>query len=173
MDHDSRDLRLMAFGLGTFHTALLVLVVVLPLYLTVDLGRALAELSTVVGIAIFGDLWLVSVYCTHRGLRDAGLRAGSSGSVIKLLNSGVTWGAWNGVLFLWSLLGAGTAVLLVGAFFNGGGAVLGVSVIGVIAVAIGTAFAAPIGAFAGSVFTAIDIGMLAAARWLVAPMSDS
>lgn len=161
------DMRLVTFGLGTFHAVMITLVPLLALYLTVVLGEALTGLNTLLGFAIFGALWATSVYCTSRGMRDAGFQLGITPRVVGVLNNAVTWGAWNGVLFFWCLLGAGIVVLLAVALSKGMTQAGGVVVFGVVAFGAGTIFATFIGAFIGCLLAAIDLVLLALA-WRVA-----
>jgi hypothetical protein len=194
------DGRLLALALGTFHAVLLTLALVLLLFLTVDLGDALDGLSTPAGLAVFAALWATSVYCAHRGMRDAELRPGEAASAGRVLRNGETWGAWNGMLFFWCLLLAGTLLLLVSALGEGGTAdsssgygsvaadgttvevsfgeeegageaVVGVLVFSHIAFGIGTIASALAGATFGLVFALLDLQLLRAARWL-AGVSD-
>ena len=161
------DERLLAFALGTFHVALLTLVLILALFLMTDLGEAHAELNTAVGLTVFGVLWATSVYCTHRGMRDAGLQPCEDAPAANVLSNGLTWGAWNGVLFIWCLLATGFIALLVIAVSEGGDAVADVIVFGVIAFGVGTIVSAVVGAFVGVLFAVLDIELLWTARALV------
>ena len=158
------DRRLLAFGLGTFHAVLLTLLLVLPLYLTTDLGDALAKLNTAVGLAIFGALWATSVYCTHRGMRDAGLQPGEEAPAENVLHNGLTWGAWNGMLFFWCLLTGAFVVLVADVAAESADRVAGVVVFGLIAAGAGTIASAIVGAATGVLFTVLHIEMLWAAR---------
>ena len=160
------DLRIMAFGLGTFHAVVLVLVLLMPLFLFADLGEALEGLSTALGLAIFAALWVSSVYCTHRGLRDAGFHLAEKVSVRNLMSSGSIWGTWNGVLFFWALLAGGSLLLLAEAVTEGETPLVGVLVFSIAGFGVGTVFAAPIGAFVGTVFTAVDLALLSLAKRL-------
>jgi hypothetical protein len=160
------DRLLLAFALGTFHAVLLTLLLVFGAYLLTSIGEAFEDLSTPIGLAVFGVLWASSVYCTSRGLRDSGMRPGKEVSALALLNNAVTWGAWNGVSFLWVLLTVGLLVLLFDAASESADQVAGVIVFGVILFGAGTIFATFIGAFFGVVLTLIDIRLLIAARWM-------
>jgi hypothetical protein len=111
---------LLAIALGTFHAVSLTLALVLLLYLTLDLGEALDGLCTAAGLAIFAALWATSVYCTHRGMRDAQLRPDEPASAGRVLRNGENWGAWNGVLFFWCLLAAGMVLVIITAIGHAG-----------------------------------------------------
>jgi len=161
MDADSR---LLALALGTFHAVLITLAAVLLLHLTTDLGEALAELETAVGLAIFGVLWATSVYCAHRGITDAGLQPGREAPAANVLRNGATWGAWNGVLFFWCLLAGGLIVLFLTA--ENGGQAAGVVVFGTVALGVGTIASYAVGFFLGLLFAVLDIELLWAARSL-------
>jgi len=157
---------LLAFALGTFHAVVLTLGLLLPLYLTIDLGEALAELNTAVGLAVFGALWATSVYCTRRAMLDAGLRAGDYAPAANVLRYGTGWGAWNGVLFFWCLLAGGAVALLVVALSESADQVGGVIVFGIIAFGVGTILSSVIGSVLGFLFAVLDIELLWAARAL-------
>ena len=98
------DRALLAGALGTFHVVLLTLLIVVGLYQTIDLGKALADLSTAAGLGIFVVLWAISVYCTNRALRDAGVEPGASMRTGSIVRTGIGWGFWNGMIFFWFLL---------------------------------------------------------------------
>src|SRR5260370_610226 len=63
-----RNLRVV-FTLGTFHAAVLVAVLVVVLYANGGLASLLSGLSTIAGLALFGALWLTTVWSTDRTLR--------------------------------------------------------------------------------------------------------
>ena len=166
MDDDSR---LLALALGTFHAVLITLTAVVLLYLTVNLGEALAELNTAVGLAVFGALWGTSVYCTHRGITDAGLQPGREAPAANVLRNGATWGAWNGMLFFWCLLAGGLLFLFLTA--ENGGQAAGVVVFGTVAFGVGTIASYAVGSFLGLLVAVLDIELLWAGRSLAGVQS--
>jgi hypothetical protein len=168
------DRRLLALALGTFHAVLLTLALVVLLYLTIDLGDALSQLNTALGLGIFAALWVTSVYCTYRGLRGAGLAPGHEPSTVVIVNNGMSWGAWNGMLFYWCLLSVGFVVILIKAILDDGfDYVFGVFIFGLAAFVAGTVLSATIGAMLGLVFSLLDAGLLALTHRLVPPGSGS
>ena len=153
------------WALGTFHAALLITIAVLLLYLAEGLGSFLSGLSTVAGLALFGALWLSSVWSTRRALRGAV----GPGLVLavpfeSLVGRGVIQGGWTGLTFLAFL----AIILGVPALVqrpNSGVLVLPLvlSVFGVAAAAL----AIVIGWLLGLVFALLDLLLLGAARALV------
>jgi hypothetical protein len=162
------DRYLVALALGTFHAVILALQLVLGLYHTTDLGHLLASLNSTIGLAVFAVLWATSVYCTHRGLQDAGLAPGHTAPADSVLNKGLAWGAWNGMLFFWCILGSGFVVLLAISILDSGfNFVFGVVIFAMAAFAVGSLLAAGIGAATGILLAALDIQLLRVARSLV------
>jgi hypothetical protein len=168
------DRRLLALALGTFHAVLLTVVLVVLLYLTIDLGDALSKLNTVVGLGIFAALWATSVFCTYRGLENAGITPGHDQATSVIVSNGMSWGAWNGMLFYWCLLSVGFVVILIKAILNEGfDYVFGVFIFGLAAFVAGTVLSATIGAMFGLVFSLLDAGLLALTHRLVSLDSGS
>ena len=165
------DRALLAGALGTFHVVLLTLLLVVGLYQTIDLGKALADLSTAAGLGIFVVLWAISVYCTNRALRDAGVEPGASMRTGTIVRTGIGWGFWNGMIFFWFLLIAGVVVLLVKSISESDGDVNGIIVFGVLGFGVGTILSAAVGAVLGLVFSLLDAGLLAVTHRLVPPAS--
>ncbi len=167
------DDRLLALALGTFHAVTITLLLVVIGYLTTDLGHTLASFDTIIGLGVFAALWATSVYCTHRGLREAGLATGQPAPADTVLGKGLTWGAWNGMLFFWTLLDVGFLVLLYRAVADEGfNYVFAVFIFAIAAFAVGSILAAGIGGAVGILLAAIDFQLLRAARTLVA-VNDS
>src|SRR5215216_5310593 len=89
---------LLGFALGTFHAALLLLVLILVTYWTGGLEDALGESSALVGLLLFAALWGVSWVSAHRVLGAVELeelRFTSDGIAF-----GALWGGFSGVGFL-------------------------------------------------------------------------
>ena len=104
------DGRLEVFALGTLHAALLVLLVVTLAYRGGGLGEGLAGLSTSLGMALFGLLWLLAWWATARALRGVAVTASLGAGVA--IQRGLIWGGVAGVLVL---LGLAALVAVVGA----------------------------------------------------------
>jgi hypothetical protein len=148
--------------LGTFHTAVVGLALVLLSYPGGGLGTLLASLDTPTGIALFVALWTITVFATGRALR--GLDPLAPVAAGPLFRRALRWGALNGVLFLWAaatLLALSQLIRQPGTLDPrtlalGAGFVLGpVSL-----------FALGIGAAVGLALTALDLAALALARRL-------
>lgn len=152
----------LAIALGSFHTSLLTMLLVVPLYLFGDLGSLLDDFSTLLGLAAFGALWATSVYATYRGIDAAGLEAGKQAPADAVMRAGETWGAWNGMWFFWCLLSAGTVAILWNT--DSPDQLLGVAVFVMAAFVIGSVFAALIGGFFGFMFSLLELGLLRLAR---------
>ncbi len=67
---DRGRLRLLVWCLGAFHASLLLLLAVLVVYLRSDLGKFLDAQGTVLGLLLFGALWLATWLGARRALYD-------------------------------------------------------------------------------------------------------
>jgi hypothetical protein len=147
---------LVEWSLATFHASAFVLVIVLFLYSRDALGPALGGLNTLLGLALFLALWGTTYLTTCRALE--GLDLLSEGNRRLFARRAFRWGAANGMAFL-ALLGV---VLVASAVF--------VSPSGLLPVLFVAPFAlissAVVGAVVGTVFSAIDLALLALARAL-------
>jgi hypothetical protein len=152
----------LGLAMGTLNTCVFVLLGLLLIYLSADLGDVLDGLSTGIGLAVFALLWSVTCFCTYRGFEEAGA-AGS-----RFFSASVKWGAFNGLIFYLALLGAVLAVTIAGALVEGNGdAAAGIIVFGVVAVGAGTILSSAIGLVFGIVFASLDMLLLNTARMLV------
>jgi hypothetical protein len=153
----------MAWVLGTFHAATLIIILVLVLYLTGGLAPLLTGLSTAAGLALFGALWFTTTWSAHRmlhGVFDERLQlALPAGKVIARASRR---GGMNGVAFL-PFLGV---ILAVPAVLNGD--ILPVLYSGVVLATLGVAVAFMVGFLLGLLFAGIDIVLLSAARAIIA-----
>ena len=151
-----------AWVLGTFHTAVLGIALVLLAYPGGGLGVTLASLSTITGLALFLALWSITIFATERATRGLDLL---SGVTAGLHRRALRWGALNGVLFLWSFVAIlalqqlatapGTLqwqTVLLGAGFVGG---------------VGSLVALVFGAVIGLVLASIDLAGFGIARAIV------
>lgn len=130
---------LLRWSLASFHTALLVLVLVLVLLVTGRAGGVLGGLSTPQGILLYLALWAATWWTHGEVLQRSGVSvAGSRPPLGKLLGESLSWGAVTGAVFAW-------AVVLVtvlpqappvpfAVVFLGAGALVGVAVGGIVGV---------------------------------------
>jgi hypothetical protein len=150
---------LVVFALGTFHAAVLIAALVLVLYAADGLVPVLGSLSTVAGLALFGALWLTTVWSTHRTLRGAfTVPPWTSLPLDTMLSRASVGGGLNGIAFL-ALLGV---VLGISSAFNGDTGVIGYGFL--IFATIGAAFAFVIGLVLGLLFAGIDLALVTATR---------
>ena len=148
---------LVVWALASFHTAALVAVLVVALYLAGSLGDLLSGLSTIVGLGIYLALWAFTWWTTRCVVR-AVARSGDDASAFVVLREGGKWGGVDGACFLWVLLVVvlvpGADVTLEGVFlflFYGG---------------IGSILALGVGGIVGMVFAVIDLVLFRIARSL-------
>lgn len=145
--------------LGTFHTAVLALVLLLLVYPRGGLGATLANLSTLTGLALFIALWTTTLFTTSRAIAGLDL-LGDAGPGFH--RRALRWGGANGMLFFACLV----AVLVVNAVLtappatNVGAIFLSAAFYG----SFGLAFAFVIGALLGLIFATLDLAALRLAR---------
>lgn len=155
--HRVCDDPLVVWALSSFHTAALVALLVVGLYLAGPLGDLLSGLDTVVGLALYLGLWVATWWTNRRAFRaiaDAGSDAESVSSSV-VVGTGGKWAGVDGVAFLWMLLFAAvfppSSVTLAGvAYFLAIGGIASL-----------LAFA--VGAVIGSLFALLDLALFRAA----------
>jgi hypothetical protein len=153
-----RDL-LLAWVLGTFHAATLIIILLLVLYLTGGLAPLLSSLSTAAGLALFSALWFTTTWSAHRMLRGLfGETLQITLPVGKVIARASRRGGINGVAFL-PFLGV---ILAVPAVLNGD--ILPVVYTGLVFATLGVAIAFLVGCMLGLLFAGIDAVLLSAAR---------
>ena len=152
--------------LASFHSSMLVLVAIALLYLLGDLGEALADLNSLVGLGLFAYLWTVTWVTSAGALRR--LRWPVHPTAGATLAASMLWGGLTGVgVLVAPVLFATAAFVVVGVATLDAGVVaaaLLVPVAGVIA----ALFAFAIGAWIGSIFGLLDYLLLLAARSVIA-----
>lgn len=159
--------RLLAWSFGTFHTVAFLLVPLLLVYLGGGLGDALANLSTLAGLAFFAVFWTSTWLTTReaaRGLDWQTLRRPIS--VQRLMDGAATWAGVNGAVFLATLLAGASVPVFLNAGLNG---VL--SLIGFAAGAI--FFAVGFGVAFGFLFVLLDAAALELSRRVVRRCTDA
>lgn len=138
---------LVAWSLATFHTALLVALLVTGLYLVGPLGDLLSGLDTVVGLALYGCLWASTWWTTRRWLAEIGENADLPDTV----GNGGKWGGVDGVLFFWTIFAIAIVPTL--------GFRVGAIPFFLLALAVGSVLALGIGGFVGSIFAVLDVAV--------------
>jgi hypothetical protein len=150
---------LVAWVLGTFHAATLIIILLVVLYLTGALPSILTSLSTASGLALFIALWLTSTWSAHRtlqGLVDQTLNVALPTREVIVRATGK--GGINGLAFLLCAY----LILGVPAAFNG--AILPVLYGGLFIATFGVLVALLVGCLVGLIFAGIDAVLLSAAR---------
>ncbi len=146
----------MEWSLATFHASGFVLAIVFFLYSRDALGLALGGLNTLLGLALFVALWATTYLTTCRALD--GLDLLSEDDRVLFARRAFRWGAANGMAFL-GVLGV---VLIASAVFVSPGVLLPVLFVAPVALIVSAA----VGAVVGTLFSAIDLALLALARAL-------
>lgn len=146
---------LVVWALATFHTTLLVVVLVAALHVSGPLGDLLGGLSTIVGFALFLILWASTWWATGRTLAAVSTEETTT---FEMVTTGGKWGGVNGVCFLWAIL----LVAVVPAVGLERGALPAVALVA----AIGSVLALGIGGIVGVLFAAVDVVAFRAAAKL-------
>jgi hypothetical protein len=161
------------WGLATFHTTAFVVVLTTLLHLAGGLSPGLRSLNTLVGLALFGVLWLSTWWTTRKLVRGARWHWSSGetphpsqpasstdgGSLLGWLGLGTLWGGVNGVLFV-----VVTFIVLALAELPAQGPGLLLAV-GMVVVPVVVAFV--VGAAVGLLFATIDLALVEVAAWIV------
>lgn len=96
---------LLCWGLAAFHTAVLVLVLVMYLYGSAPLGELLAEIQTSIGLLLYGALWGITWWSNHRWLQETQLlEADAVSDPDTVILAGFKWGGTTGVIFFGVLI---------------------------------------------------------------------
>lgn len=160
-----RYLPLLARSLAAFHTGLFLVGATTFLYVTERIGALLSELSTFIGLGLFGLLWGTTGWCVQQALRKIEWRLpDQSLPTNELLEIGTHWGGYNGILFFGSILAIGTVVVIVSGLAEGHLEILGVLPFAVLGFAVGGIFAWGIGALIGLLLALIDALLIAISK---------
>ena len=156
-----------AWALGTFHTSVVGIALLLLVYPGGGLGVTLGGLNTLTGLALFVALWTTTVFTTGRAIRGLRLIGDDRTETGAFYRRALRWGAANGVLFLISLV----VILVVNALLTAApsvqiGAILALAAFEGI---IGSFVAFAIGALVGLVLAGLDLVALRIARAVVGP----
>lgn len=154
---------LLAWVLGTFHTTVFGLALLLLLYPRGVLGAALGNLSTLSGLAIFVALWATTLFTTRRALEGLDWLGDDPAQMAIFFRRALRWGGVNGMLFLAAL----GAILLVSALATAPGSITPALIFFVFIAAVGLVVSYVVGAIIGVALGAIDIAGLRIARAIV------
>jgi hypothetical protein len=149
--------------LGTFHTTVVGLTLLLLLYPRGGFGATLSSLSTLSGLAIFIALWATTVFTTRRALLGLDWLDDDPAQMAIFFRRALRWGGVNGLLFLLAL----GAILLLNTLLTARGSITSpaLTVFAFIG-AIGVVVSYAIGAVVGVTLGALDIAALRVARAL-------
>ena len=100
MSEEPRVNGLVAWVLGTFHTTVFALALLLLLYPRGGFGATLQGLSTLSGLAIFVALWATTVFTTRRALSGLDWLDDDAAQMAIFFRRALRWGGVNGMLFL-------------------------------------------------------------------------
>lgn len=159
----SRGNPLLIWCLAAFHAAGLVLLLVMLLYLSEDLGETLDGLNTAVGLALYIVLWATNWWATGKAIDGLDLtnpdQPVTGGA---LLGRGLLWGGVNGVLFLLVVFAPILVVIVAG----GDVTVLGMVALLAYLLFLGGIASFIIGSLIGLAFAVIDLALLEIAHAL-------
>lgn len=150
----------LAWVLGTFHTTVFGLALILLLYLRGGFGAALGSLSTLSGLALFVALWATTLFTTRRALEGLNWLEDDSAQMAVFFRRALRWGGVNGMLFLAAL----GAILLLSALATAPGSITPALIFFVFIAAIGLVVSYVVGAIVGVALGALDIAGLRVAR---------
>lgn len=152
---------LVEWMLGTFHTSVVGLALLLLLYPRGGFGATLQGLSTLTGLAIFVALWATTIFTTRRALSGLNWLEDDPAQMAIFFRRALRWGGVNGVLFLAAL----GVILLLNTVLTARGSITSpaVTVFAFIG-AIGIVVSYAIGAVVGVTLGVLDIAALRVAR---------
>ena len=163
MNEASRVSRLLEWVLGTFHTSVFGIVLLLLLYPRGSFGATLEGLSTLSGLAIFVALWASTLFTTRRALAGLNWLDDDPAQMAVFFRRALRWGGVNGMLFLAAL----GAILLLSALVTTPGSITTPALtFFVFIAAIGVVVSYAVGAIVGVTLGAVDIAALRLARAL-------
>ena len=155
---------LLAWVLGTFHTSIFGLALLLLLYPRGRFGDTLVGLSTLSGLAIFIALWATTLFTTRRALAGLNWLDDEPAEMAVFFRRALRWGAVNGMLFLAAL----GVILLTNALVTSGASVISPALIFFVFIAaVGLVVSYVVGALVGVVLGALDIAALRIARAVI------
>jgi len=150
--------------LGSFHTSVFGLALLLLLYPRGSFGATLQGLSTLSGLAIFVALWATTLFTTRRALAGLNWLNDDPAQMAVFFRRALRWGGVNGLLFLIAL---GT-ILLASALLTAPGSITRPALtFGAFIFWIGLVVSYAVGALVGVTLGALDIAALRIARALI------
>jgi hypothetical protein len=150
--------------LGSFHSTLLVALLVWLIYPGGGLGVPLSGLNTLTGIAIYLALWATTLFTARRALTDLDWLSDRPKEMGSFYWRAMRWGAVNGLLFLLTI--SVTQFLTVAASSSPGATLQSALFTALLIGSFGLPFAAVIGGVIGVTLGAVDIAALRIARSL-------
>jgi hypothetical protein len=163
MNEASRANGLLEWVLGTFHTSVFGIVLLLVLYPRGSFGATLEGLSTLSGLAIFVALWASTLFTTRRALAGLNWLDDDPAQMAVFFRRALRWGGVNGMLFLAAL----GAILLLSALLTTPSLITTPALtFFVFIAAIGVVVSYAVGAIVGVTLGAVDIAALRLARAL-------
>lgn len=152
---------LLEWVLGTFHTSVFGLVLLLLLYPRGGFGATLAGLSTLSGLAIFIALWATTLFTTRRALAGLNWLDDDPAQMAVFFRRALRWGGVNGLLFLVAL----GVILLLSTLLTAPRSITTPALSFFVFIgAIGVVVAYAVGAIVGVTLGAFDIAALRVAR---------
>lgn len=147
--------------LGSFHTSVFGLALLLLLYPRGSFGATLQGLSTLSGLAIFLALWATTLFTTRRALAGLNWLDDDAAQMAVFFRRALRWGGVNGLLFLIAL----GAILLASALLTAPGSITRPALtFGAFIFWIGVVVSYVVGALVGVTLGAVDIAALRIAR---------
>jgi hypothetical protein len=147
--------------LGSFHTSVFGLALLLLLYPRGGFGATLGSLSTLSGLAIFLALWATTLFTTRRALAGLNWLDDDPAQMAVFFRRALRWGGVNGLLFLIAL----GAILFLSALITAPGSITrpALTFVGFV-FWIGLVVSYAVGAIVGVALGALDIAALRIAR---------
>jgi hypothetical protein len=164
MTEASRVNSLLWWVLGSFHTSVFGIALLLLLYPRGGFGATLGSLNTLSGLAIFLALWATTLFTTRRALEGLKWLDDDPAQMAIFFRRALRWGAVNGMLFLAAL----GAILLASALATARGPIPSAALtFFVLFGAIGVVVSYVVGALVGVTLGAVDIAALRIARAVI------
>jgi len=160
---------LLPWVLGTFHTSVFGLALLLLLYPRGGFGATLGNLSTLSGLAIFLALWATTLFTTRRALDGLNWLDDEPAQMAVFFRRTLRWGGVNGMLFLAAL----GAILLLSALLTAPGSITPALIFFAFIAAVGLVVSYVVGAIVGVTLGALDIAALRVARALTRTSGSS
>jgi hypothetical protein len=158
------------WALGTLHATLFVLAIVVSAFRAGGLDDLLGGLNTLLGLGLYGGLWMLTWWTTTRAVAGVDWRQVTAEDTGKLLLRGLRWGGATGVLVLLAVAVLLLANAMVGGIQGGGAgtdALVGIAVASTTGLLIGSLVAFVLGGVVGVAFALIDVAALLACRRLL------